>query len=344
MSIGQIILIIVSGLGIFHGLFTAVLLWSTKAPNPLSNKLLSAVMVVLSLRVGKSVIMAFVDRFPMLYVYLGLCLMLFIGPLFLIYAKTVLQKNFALSKKELLHFVPAVVFIALGFPMQQFGFRNLPEYIAIFCFLFFYIHFLSYILFSWLKVIKAAESTTETKAWVNILTIGLSTIWFEYVLNLFEERVPYILGPIVYSVTVYVITFLAYKHKYLSAINTVKYKTTGLSESETENLFATADELVQKEALYLDSNLTLAILSKRLKSSSQKLSMAINIRSGSNFNEYVNRYRIAHAEGLLKDPALANMSIAAIAYECGFNSLSSFNTAFKKINGRTPSMFRNAMA
>jgi AraC-like DNA-binding protein len=43
---------------------------------------------------------------------------------------------------------------------------------------------------------------------------------------------------------------------------------------------------------------------------------------------------------MLSNPKYDNLTIAAIAYECGFNSLSSFNTAFKKQVGVTPSAFK----
>jgi AraC-like DNA-binding protein len=115
-----------------------------------------------------------------------------------------------------------------------------------------------------------------------------------------------------------------------------------LNEKETATLYDAVENLMQQEHLFLDPNLTLASLSKRLKVSSQKLSMVVNSLSGTNFNEYINRYRVTHAQQILKDPSRSNLNIAAIAYDCGFNSLSTFNTAFKKNTGKTPSGFRNA--
>jgi hypothetical protein len=206
MSTGQILLIIISGLGVFHGLFLTILLWSEKASRNISNKLLSLLMILLSIRVGKSVLLAFTQQLQILYIYLGLCLMLFIGPLFLIYCQALIKKAQSVDKKELLHFVPAIVFAALAAPMQKIGFKNIPHVIAAALFVIFYLHFLVYLLFSKLKVIRKAVSSVEVSKWLNILFWGLLAVWFEYVLNLFEERIPYVLGPIVYSITVYFIT------------------------------------------------------------------------------------------------------------------------------------------
>ena len=342
MSIGHILLVIISGLGIFHGFFLTIILWNTKTANSISNRILSLMMLVLSLRVGKSVIMAFTGDLPILYVYLGLCLMLFIGPLYLLYSKSVISKSQNITAKDLLHFLPAVLFLLMAIPMEQFGFREIPDFLVGLQFAFFYMHYLAYLLYVKWKLLNNSDSHSVTLTWLGILFFGLLAIWLEYVLNLFEDQVPYILGPIVYSITVYYITYLAFRHKYLSLINTVKYQTSGLSEAQSAGLFASLEKLMQDENLFLDPNLTLASLTKRLKVSSQKISMSVNSCSGSNFNDYLNKYRVNHAQKILKDSSHSNISIAAIAYDCGFNSLSTFNNAFKKITGQTPSQFRNA--
>jgi hypothetical protein len=62
MSAYDIILVAVSGLGVIHGLFLALFLWVYQKGNFLSNKLLSALLIVLSFRVGKSVFLEFTDR------------------------------------------------------------------------------------------------------------------------------------------------------------------------------------------------------------------------------------------------------------------------------------------
>ena len=343
MSVAQILLISISGLGIFHGLFVAILLWSTDSKSNISNKILGCIMFVLSLRVGKSVLLVFTDNLPILYIYLGLCLMLFIGPLFLLYSKALVKRLVGIAPGEFTHFAPGLVFIVLALPLQTIGFNNIPDWIAGMFYIFFYLHFLGYVLFVKFKIIRQLDSPAETRLWLNILFFGLIAIWLEYVMNLFEEQIPYILGPIVYSITVYTITFLAYKHNYLTVVNAVKYQTAGLKEEEASALFLAVERIVQVEKLFLDTELSLPSLSKRLNVSSQKLSMAINSRSGYNFKEYINKYRILYAKEILADPKFASLSIAAIAYDCGFNSLSSFNSAFKKITGKTPSAFKKQL-
>jgi len=58
---------------------------------------------------------------------------------------------------------------------------------------------------------------------------------------------------------------------------------------------------------------------------------------GMTLNEYVIQERISHAQRKLVS---TDKSITDILYECGFNSISSFNTAFRRINSCTPREFR----
>ncbi len=60
--------------------------------------------------------------------------------------------------------------------------------------------------------------------------------------------------------------------------------------------------------------------------------------SGTNFNSYLGRVRVNAAEKLIKT---THDSIISIAYECGFNSIRTFNRTFKSIKGCSPSQLRN---
>jgi len=75
--------------------------------------------------------------------------------------------------------------------------------------------------------------------------------------------------------------------------------------------------------------------------SKHQLSQVINEQTGMNFFEYVNQHRIGEARQLLSATSKKELNIIDIAYEVGFNNKVSFNTAFKKITGKTPTSFRN---
>ena len=341
MELQNIILILLSGLGVFHGIFIALVLGNYKGAFNISNKILSVLMIILSIRVGKSVLREFSKNLEIIYVYLGLSLLLFIGPLFYLYSRSLIHKQQSLNKKDWVHFLPGVFFIGLAFPLQQFGFKNLPTPVTALLFFIFYVHLMVYLLLTKKRFLsKSGSQNNDVIDWLTLLFYGLISIWIVYVLNIFEDQIPYIIGPIVYSLTVYTITYLAVSKKYLQLINTVKHPTNSFNEEETKTLFTQIDHLVKEEKLYLDPAISLAILSKHLKASTQKISFTINTKSGYNFNEYINRYRVDYAIHLLTTPEGKAITIAAIGTDAGFNSLSSFNQAFKKVTGKTPSKFR----
>lgn len=95
--------------------------------------------------------------------------------------------------------------------------------------------------------------------------------------------------------------------------------------------------------VFLDPKLTLSGLAKRVGISSHQLSYIINSEWKVNFNEFVNSYRITKAQNLLKDINFQTATIFAIGIDSGFNSESSFYTAFKKATGYSPKRYRETL-
>ena len=82
-------------------------------------------------------------------------------------------------------------------------------------------------------------------------------------------------------------------------------------------------------------------LAKDLEIKPYLLSRCLNEWYKKKFTDYVNELRVAEVQKLLADPEKSNYTLLALAYEAGFNSKSSFNTAFKKKTGLTPSEFKS---
>lgn len=95
--------------------------------------------------------------------------------------------------------------------------------------------------------------------------------------------------------------------------------------------------------LHRDPQLSLKGLSRRVGISTREVSRLINDCERMHFFDFVNGYRTRTAADLLIDPSWADRSVLEIAYEAGFNSKSSFNTAFRKHRGVTPSSFRRTV-
>ncbi len=97
-------------------------------------------------------------------------------------------------------------------------------------------------------------------------------------------------------------------------------------------------ELMEKEKMYNDSELTLSKISELLKINPKYLSLILNKHLHSSFPDIVNKYRIETTKQLLKKNN--NMTIQQIMYEVGYNSKSAFNKHFKRITGCTPSEYK----
>lgn len=110
---------------------------------------------------------------------------------------------------------------------------------------------------------------------------------------------------------------------------------------EDLNLIKKVEDLIKKDEIYKDLDLTLDLLAKNLKVNRNYLSKAINRVTGKNFNTYINEYRIKEAIRILSDKKSDVISIDAIALEVGFSNRISFYQSFKKMTGLSPSEFRN---
>lgn len=342
LSHSQILLILSSGFGVLLGILLSIFLWSYRKGNPTANKILCLLILTLSFRVGKSVFMELGDGIDLRLIFIGLSTQLVLGPLCYLYTKVLIADNYKLTKQHLIHFLPFIPALGFGFWISKNNVEQLPTSFFVILFCIYYGHYLTYLLISLKNILSVTESQKkDTTKWLKILVATLSIIWLIYVLNLFEDIVPYIVGPISYSLLIFIISFIAFKNGYIEKAGAIKYKTTTVEQGEIEALFHQAVKLIRDQEQFKDNNISLKSLSECLKTSTQKLSMAINSGSSSNFNVFVNSYRIAAAKQMFQDQKYANYTIAAIAYEVGFNSLSSFNEAFKKQNKQTPMAYKN---
>ncbi len=96
-----------------------------------------------------------------------------------------------------------------------------------------------------------------------------------------------------------------------------------------------SDQIV-KEKLFLDQDISLGSLADIVNLKPKDLSLIINKGFGSNFYHFINYHRVQHYKYLLEQSDFNLISIEGRAYNCGFNSKSTFYTAFKKIEKMTP--------
>ena len=98
--------------------------------------------------------------------------------------------------------------------------------------------------------------------------------------------------------------------------------------------------LLENEKIYRDPYLSLGKAAEQLSISANYLSQMVNHLSGCSFCDLINHYRITEAMQSLSHPDFNDYTVEGIGYESGFNSPSTFYSAFKKHTGVTPSAYR----
>jgi len=114
-------------------------------------------------------------------------------------------------------------------------------------------------------------------------------------------------------------------------------------KKEKSKGFCKLENHIKVNKSYLNSNLSLEILSIELNLSEGYISQLINKNSNLSFNDYINTLRINDSKSMLIDLNYNNYTISAIGLEAGFNSKSSFYSAFKKFTGKTPVEYKKSV-
>lgn len=119
-----------------------------------------------------------------------------------------------------------------------------------------------------------------------------------------------------------------------------KYEKSALDADLANDIRQKLERYVETEKPYLNSELSMPLLAEELKVSLHHLSQVINGQLGQNFSDFINRYRIEEMKRRLTAPSYSHLKIEEIAFDTGFNSKSTFQAAFKKFTGMTPSEYR----
>lgn len=116
---------------------------------------------------------------------------------------------------------------------------------------------------------------------------------------------------------------------------------TNQQEHVAPELIEGIEQLINKQQLYLQSNLKISDLAQALQVPEYKISRVIRYHyKVANFNLFINQYRVKYAKTLLASPQAKEWSILSIALESGFSSLATFNRVFKSIVGEIPNEYR----
>ena len=352
----------------FQLLFVGIFLITHPKGNRRNNILLGIIFLLMAWNMGDLTLQVYgvVLRWNFL-THIDDGFLLLYGPLFYLYARGVIFKDFRLSGATLLHLTPYLLLTAslLSFgnlmpgTTEEFLAIELPwQYYTIGALI--YTHFFVYLGLTYLTLWKYRRIIKNEYSQIDQINLG----WLSFSLNSFGlltivSLIHNFIAPAknVYVFMVTLVLLLLYIFYFVNRVilkalrqpeifagigqnETARYQGSSLTAGQVEEYRQKLLTLLRTDKPFLNPQVSLSDLSEKLSISSKNLSQVINQTFGKNFFDFINSYRIQEVQHILKDSRDDKMTILEAMYEAGFNSKSSFNTAFKKETGQTPSEFR----
>lgn len=187
------------------------------------------------------------------------------------------------------------------------------------------------------------HKTFQTIA-VVVLVLVTAFVLYQFITGDYRLKADYFYV-IPMSAVVYILLYHAIKYPNLIFKNVLpersdKYEKSSLATSASTEYAEKLKALIETRKLYLQSELGLKDLASEMGVSTHHLSQSINEILNLNFYELINRYRVEEAKNKIKEET--DKSLLQVAFEVGFNNKASFNNAFKKHVGMTPSKYRQS--
>jgi len=321
-------ILVLCWLGVAQSILLGVYFISTG--NKRSYLFLGVMMLMIGIRVAKSTIYLFDPHPPLIIMNIGFAAHAMLGPLFLFYIQTLISRN--LIRLLWLHFLPAfmIIFLSPYLSLNEFWYRG--GYSALLYYT------LIYLIIAWYLFIAHKEN----KGWViYLLLITITIFQISYFSNYILRLTPYETGAVMHSLLIYAISFLVLKNNdVFSQEKKKKYDNLNVSPQEVERYKEKLLATMEERKPYLDPDFSLSKCADLTGIPSYMLSYVLSERLNQNFLRFINAYRIEEAKKLLVAHDRQHLSIAGISHDCGFNTVSSFNAAFKKFVGVTPSDYR----
>ncbi len=334
-----------------------------------SNRLLAAFLLSLALPLLSFILyrssLSFYLGHPYLF-WLGNSAAFLWGPSLYLYARSLIDKRFKLVRSDVLHLAPwlvyglfkAVRFLVAGRQAQLelliIGkIYDLDDLLVAGVFL--HLVVLAYILAT-LRLLKRYRAQARNEfssidriklSWLRGLILGFYAVWALALANSiisYSARSPLLLmcvvnvGYIFIAANVFLVKGLRQSATFDGLEPQSKYMRSTLDPAEADRHLARLRAYMDAERPYLEPSLSLGGLARDLSLPPRHLSQIINERTHGNFMDFVNGYRVREAQRLLRSDA--GTTVLDILYESGFNSKASFNAAFKRQTGMTPSRFR----
>ncbi len=350
-------------LGAVQGIVLGVILLKTSKRNKTANMLLATILFFFSCSICLHAVVHsfFIPFFTQHHTLLIMFGFVALGPLLYLYIRTLTAPSRQLLKIDVMHFIPLLICIFVVLPIaigvdhtEKHHIIQIIVYTGVSFAIVTYLAVSIMLLRRFSKRIRDNFSSIEKidLKWLRFLLFFIGLVLFASALThvLFEGDVS---GNYFWMATSLIIYLMGYfglaqpeifAGKVLNDFKELgdrkKYKKSTLTPERAEVYYKRLTEAMFEKNIYLNSDLTLSALAKEIAISTHHLSQLINEKVGQTFYDFVNSHRIEKAKEYLGAEEKQHFGIGSIGFEVGYNSLSAFNTAFKKFTGTTPSQFR----
>lgn len=334
---------------VFLLLLLAVYLLTTKSRNKRANFGFAGFLIVLSFDFSGIIFPAFFKQFPVMD-HLRNASAFLQMPLLYWYVKKTCYTNEKLSVKQLWQLIPFLVFFMVLIGVETSRELDILYILATQAQYYGYLAAIFVLLRRFRKIYRENYSLhNDIYKWLFttslLFLIANSMVLLRLV---FQAQQLELLNILIFSFALISICWFVLKtmrnpHLFMGIDGQLKPLTQPNAHAavkEHQQELATLSAFMTQHKPYLDSALTLQGLAEQTEIPEKQLSFLINKVLGTHFYDYINTFRIEESKLLLKDDSL---NIQQIMYQVGFNSKSSFNTAFKKQVLQTPTQYRKSI-
>lgn len=341
MNLGKEILFFFGALGAFNGIILSIYFFFFTKKKYITNLFLGAMLLALSIRITVTVFVYFNNALPKTYLQIGLSACLLIGPFLYYFLKSGILGINTIPKAwkwNLTYWFITILIIGFLLPYENYPVLWNDYFVEVI-----FLQWFIYILLSGFesrnllqKIIDKNEKTSPAEMWFGAVFIGNAIIFLSYFLGF--VRVPFvscITGAVSFTFILYlIISVLLYRKKTDDLFLLHIQRGKKIEENEAAVLSQKLKIVMSEKELFKNPNLTLQDLAQEINISNHQLSQFLNNNLGRNFTSFVNEFRINEACRIITSNN--KITLESIGYDVGFNSKSTFFSAFKKHTGTTP--------
>ena len=338
------LLFFLCSIGVFNGFIASIYFLFFSKQKRVQNFFFGLLLLLLSIRIGKSVYTIFTLREDrnLWILQIGLSACFLIGVALFYYLKSSVENKKVIPNSWKLHISAlALLIISVGTIKPYIYNIELWNTIVLFIYITWGIYLLLsvYVLKDILKkLVQKTIKCTTSEIWLLVLLLANILIFAAYIIGYFYL---YFVGTITFSVVFYaLLIFLLFKSNRDSIFQDIpeKYQAKKIETTEETQLIADLKKAMETHQFHKNSNVKLNDIATVLHISSHKLSQLLNDNLGKNFALFINEYRVEEAKRLLQENN--QYTLESIGFEAGFSSKSTFYATFKKLIGKTPAEFK----